>query len=242
MRLPIQNPYVRACRTLGFKGLLAHVIPFGHIRFLNLPAAGGIVFGVRLYLRGLCISVADGTSIVSGVAGRYAKALFDLAREKNQLDQVNSDLNGFQSLLDESDDLQILVESPLYSTDEQGKAMSVILGQAGLSSITENFLKVIAANRRLFAVSDIIKGYKALLSNHRGEISAEAVSATALSDAQRSRLTSQLKEIAGQDIELNTKVDPSILGGLIVRLGSRQIDGSLRTKLNGMKTLMKEVS
>lgn len=186
--------------------------------------------------------MAGETSIVTGMAGRYATALFELAREKDQLDQVLDDLKGFVSLLDESSDLKGLVESPIYSADVQEKAISALLKNAGFSQIVENFLQVIARNNRLFAVEDIIKGYRALLSQHRGEITAEAISATALSEEQQGELRNVLKEIAGQDIELQTKVDPSLLGGLIVRLGSRQIDSSLRTKLNNMKTLMKEVS
>lgn len=185
--------------------------------------------------------MADEVSIVTGVAGRYATALFELARDKDQLDQVKRDLDGLQAMLDDSDDLMSLVKSPLYSAEVQDKAMSAVLAKSDFASITQNFLHVITANRRLFAVEGIIKGFKALLSHHRGEVNAEAISAAPLSDAQRAKLRDVLKEIAGQDIELNTKVDPSILGGLIVKLGSRQIDGSLRTKLNSMKTLMKEV-
>lgn len=186
--------------------------------------------------------MAGETSIVTGMAGRYATALFELAREKDQLDRVLDDLKGFSSLLEESDDLKRLVKSPIYSADVQEKAIAAVLKDAKLSTIVENFLQVIARNNRLFAVEDIIKGYRTLLSQHRGEITAEAISATALSDDQQSQLRDVLKEIAGQDIELKTKVDASLLGGLIVRLGSRQIDSSLRTKLNNMKTLMKEVS
>lgn len=186
--------------------------------------------------------MAGGSSLIAGVAGRYANALFELARDNNQLDEVARDLTGFQALLDESDDLKTLVTSPVYSASEQQKALGALLRQAQFSQTSQNFFNVVASNRRLAVIENVIKGFRALLAAHRGEVSAEAISAAPLSDEQKDRLTATLKEIAGQDIELQTKVDPSILGGLIVKIGSRQIDDSLRTKLNSMKTRMKEVS
>lgn len=186
--------------------------------------------------------MAGGSSIIAGVAGRYANALFEIARDKNQLDEVANDLNGFQQLLDESDELKNLVTSPVFSAAEQVKAISAILSKAEFNTTTQNFFQVVAKNRRLSAIQGVIRGYKQLLSEHRGEVTAEATSAAPLSDEQQNTLKSTLKDIAGRDIELITKVDPSILGGLIVKIGSRQIDDSLRTKLNSMKTRMKEVS
>ncbi len=176
------------------------------------------------------------------MAGRYATALFVLAREQNQLEQVDGDLKDFLQMLDGSDELKSLVESPVYSADAQEKAITTIAEKAGFGQTTTNFFHVVARNRRLFHIADVIKGFKTLLASHRGEITAEATSAQPLSDEQQAKLKSTLKEVAGQDIELITKVDPSILGGLVVKLGSRQIDDSLRTKLNKMKTRMKEVS
>jgi len=186
--------------------------------------------------------VAGDKLIVAGMAGRYATALFGLAREKKQLDEVDADLNSFQTLLEASDDLKRLVNSPVFSAGEQTKAIMAVIEKAKFNTITKNLFQVVARNRRLSSLSKIIKDYKALLADHRGEVTAQATSAAPLSDEQQKSLQATLKEIAGQDIELITKVDPSILGGLIVKIGSRQIDDSLRTKLNNIKTRMKEVS
>ena len=187
-------------------------------------------------------SVAGETSIIAGMAGRYANALFELARDKSELERVETDLKGFLGLLDESDDLKRLVASPVFSAEIQENAVSAIADKAGFGDLTKNLLHVIARNRRLSHVEDIIKGFKALLASHRGEVTAEATSAVALTDDQKAKLKASLKEVAGQDIELITKVDASILGGLIVKIGSQQIDDSLRTKLNNINKRMKEVS
>lgn len=179
--------------------------------------------------------------IIAGVAGRYATALFDLANENSQLDQIASDLDQFQSMLDESTDLASLVRSPVYSAADQQRALAAVLEKAGISGLTANFIGLIAKNRRLFVVSDIIKAYRMLLSQHRGEISAEVASATALSDEQMEALRTSLKEAMGKDVQIQTSVDPALLGGLIVKVGSRMIDNSLRTKLSNLKLAMKEV-
>ena len=185
--------------------------------------------------------MAGDDSIVAGVAGRYATALFDLAKDDGALDAVAQDLNRFDGMLAESKDLERLVRSPVFSADDQGRALSALLGKAALSPLSVNFFKLLAANRRLFVVNDVIKGFRALLARHRGEASAEVTSAHALSDQQLSELKSALKATAGRDVRIETRVDPSILGGLIVRLGSRMIDSSLKTKLNNLKFAMKEV-
>lgn len=185
--------------------------------------------------------MAGETSIVAGMAGRYATALFELARENNQLDQVSGDLNKFKAMLEESTDLQRLVESPVFSADMQEQAIAALLKKADFGPITEKFFSVVTGNRRLDAITNIIRDFGKLLSDHRGEVTAEAISASELNEEQQTKLRAALKDIAGQDIELITKVDPAILGGLIVKIGSRQIDDSLRTKLNNMKTRMKEV-
>ncbi len=187
-------------------------------------------------------SVAGETSIIAGMAGRYANALFELARDKSELERVETDLTGFLGLLNESDDLKRLVASPVFGAEEQEKAVGAIAEKAGFGALTQNLLHVITRNRRLSHVEDIIKGFKSLLAHHRGEVTAEVTSAAALSDEQKTKLTAALKESAGQNIELLTKVDPSILGGLIVKIGSQQIDDSLRTKLNNINKRMKEVS
>ncbi|MEZ5923107.1 MAG: F0F1 ATP synthase subunit delta [Hyphomicrobiaceae bacterium] len=185
--------------------------------------------------------MAGDDSIVSGAAGRYAIALFELAKDEGALDAVASDLNRFTSMLDESKDLERLVRSPVFSADDQGRALSALVGKAGLTPLTQNFFKLLAANRRLFVVRDVIKGFRALVARERGEATAEVTAAHALSEQQMSDLKVALKAAAGRDVRIETRVDPGILGGLIVKLGSRMIDSSLKTKLNNLKFAMKEV-
>jgi F-type H+-transporting ATPase subunit delta len=185
--------------------------------------------------------VAGDDSIVAGVAGRYATALFDLAKDEGALDAIAGDLNRFDEMYSASKDLERLVRSPVFSADDQGRALAALLAKAGLTPLAVNFFKLLAANRRLFAVRDVIKGYRALLARERGEASAEVTSAHPLSDQQLTELKAALKATAGREVRIETRVDPSILGGLIVKLGSRMIDSSLKTKLTNLKFAMKEV-
>ena len=180
---------------------------------------------------------ADGT-IVEGMAGRYAAALFDLAKDTKQISQVEADLGKFQSMLDMSDDLKRMVRSPVISAGDQSKALAAILNKAGIGVLASNFLNLIAKNRRLFAAADMIKGFKALAAKERGESSAEVTSAVALNAGQIAALKETLKASAGKDVMLNTRIDPSLLGGIIVKIGSRMIDSSLKTKLQNLKTAM----
>lgn len=177
---------------------------------------------------------------VSGVSGRYATALFELARDQKLVDAVKADLDRFDALLNESADLTRLVRSPVFSADSQSKALAAVLDKAGISGISANFLKVLTANRRLFAVADVIRAYRALVAKHRGEATADVTVAEALSDKNLDALKAALKSVTGKDVALNVKVDPSIIGGLVVKLGSRMVDSSLRTKLNSIKHAMKE--
>lgn len=179
--------------------------------------------------------MASNETVVEGVAGRYASALFDLAKEASQVSDVEADLKKFQGLLAESDDLVRLVRSPVISTEDQSKAIEAIVGRAGIGGLAANFFKLIAGNRRLFAVEDMIKAFNALAAKARGEVAAEVTSAVALNDAQTADLKQALKASVGKDVTLNTRVDPSLLGGLIVKVGSRMIDSSLRTKLETLK-------
>ena len=180
------------------------------------------------------------SSLTSGVAGRYAAALFELADGAGAIDAVESDLVAIQAMLDDSADLKRLVESPAFSTDEQSRAMAALLGKAGIKGLTAQFVGVVASNRRLFALPGMIKAYKAMAADKRGEIAADVTSAIPLTDAQRTELGKALKDKLGSDVALNEHVDPSILGGLIVKVGSRMIDTSLKTKLNALKYAMKE--
>jgi F-type H+-transporting ATPase subunit delta len=178
----------------------------------------------------------------ASMAGRYAAALFELAKEQGQLAQVETDLKSFQAMLDESEDLRRLVRSPVISADEQAKALSAILGRAGVSALSANFLRLIARNRRLFAVGDMLKDFRALLAAERGEVSADIASAHPLTPDQLATLKDTLRAQVGKDVQINTRVDPNLLGGLIVKLGSRMIDSSLRTKLNNLKVAMKGIA
>jgi F-type H+-transporting ATPase subunit delta len=175
------------------------------------------------------------------MAGRYANALFELALEEKALDAVRSDLDKFDALIAANADLNRLVRSPVYGADEQLKALSAILDKVGIGGIAANFLRVITTNRRLFAVRGMIRGFRALVAKHRGEVSADVTVAEALNGSNLEALESALKSVTGgKDIDLDIKIDPAIIGGLIVKVGSRMVDSSLRTKLNAIKFAMKE--
>jgi F-type H+-transporting ATPase subunit delta len=177
---------------------------------------------------------------VSGVSGRYATALFELARDEKAVDAVMADLAIFDAMLAESADLTRLVRSPVFSAESQSRALAAVLDQGGIAGIAANFLKVLTANRRLFAVADVIRAFRALVARFKGEATADVTVAEALSDANLDALKVALKSVTGKDVALNVKVDPSIIGGLVVKLGSRMVDSSLRTKLNSIKHAMKE--
>jgi F-type H+-transporting ATPase subunit delta len=177
----------------------------------------------------------------ASMAGRYAAALFELAKEQSQLAQVEADLKSFQTMLDESSDLVRLVRSPVISADDQAKALTAILVKAGISGLTTNFFLLIARNRRLFAVADMLKDFRTLLAAERGEVSADIASAHPLTPEQMNALKDALRIQVGKDVQMNTRVEPNLLGGLIVKLGSRMIDSSLRTKLNNLKVAMKGI-
>ncbi len=176
---------------------------------------------------------------MASVAGRYASALFDLASEEKQVGDVEADLGKFQALMDESADLVRMIRSPVIPADEQGAALSAVLNKAGVGPLTINFFKLLAKNRRLFAATDIVAAFRSLAAKARGEATAEVTSATPLSDAHIAQLRDTLKASVGKDVTLRTKVDPSLLGGLIVKVGSRMVDSSLKTKLDTMKFALK---
>lgn len=174
-----------------------------------------------------------------GLAGRYATALFDLAGEQDAIDQVAGDLGSIQDMIDGSEDLRRMVASPVISRGEQGKAMDAVLERAGISDLTRRFTAVVAANRRLFALSDMIGAYRALLSRHRGEVGAEVISSAPLSPAQLDAVTDALGRILGARVAVSEKIDPGLIGGMVVRVGSRMVDSSLRTKLDKLQLVMK---
>ena len=185
--------------------------------------------------------VADTSQLVSGVAERYASSLFDLAQEAGSAAAVGADLDRFQALIDESEDLKRLIASPVFSAEDQTKAIAAVAAKAGITGLVANFLKVVASNRRLFAVPGMIQAYRVIAARARGEITADVTSAHALTAAQENELKAALKGVTGKDVAVAVTVDPSILGGLIVKVGSRQIDTSLRTKLSTLKLALKEV-
>ena len=187
------------------------------------------------------VPVAGKDQTISGMAGRYATALFELALENKAVDAVKKDLDQFDALIADSADLNRLVRSPVFDADEQLKALSAILAKAGIAGIAANFLRVITTNRRLFAVRDMIRGFRTLVARWKGEVSAEVMVAEQLGDKHLESLKSALKTVTGgKSVDLNVKVDPTIIGGLVVKLGSRMVDSSLRTKLNSIKLAMKE--
>jgi F-type H+-transporting ATPase subunit delta len=179
--------------------------------------------------------------MMASMAGRYAAALLDLAKEERQLPQVEADLAAFRAMLDESEDLRRLIRSPVISAENQAKALDAVLAKAGACALTANFFRLIARNRRLFAVGDMIRDFRALLARERGEVSADVASAHALAPEQLNALKDALRVQIGKDVQVNTRVDPSLLGGLVVKVGSKMIDSSLRTKLNNLKVAMKGI-
>ncbi|MFN4088585.1 MAG: F0F1 ATP synthase subunit delta [Alphaproteobacteria bacterium] len=176
---------------------------------------------------------------VSGIAGRYANALFDLADERKVLDDVAEDLRSTKRMLDESADLRKLVRSPVIKSDDQARALGAVLERAGVSQLTRNFVGVVARNRRLFALEAMIAGYLAILARRRGEVTAEVTAAKPLSDTQMASLQDSLRQVVGGKVSVDLTVDPAVLGGLVVKVGSRLFDSSIRTKLQRMQQAMR---
>jgi F-type H+-transporting ATPase subunit delta len=185
--------------------------------------------------------VTDRSSSVSGVAERYASALFDLARESRSIDKVEEDLRGLTRLVDESADFRRLVESPVFSAEAQEKAVGAVADSVGITGLCGNFLRLVARNRRLFALPGIIRAFHEMAAKARGEVTAEVTSAQELTDTQLASLKAALKQKLTKDVTLQTRVNPALLGGLLVKVGSRMIDTSLRTRLMNVKTQLKEV-
>ncbi len=177
--------------------------------------------------------------IRASLAGRYASALFDLARDQRQIDAVGRSLETLNQALADSRDLNELVESPLVSREEAGKAFAAIAPQLNLDPITANFLRVLARNGRKNQLRPIVRAFRRLAAEHRGEAVAEVLTARPLNDDQLAQLGQQLRTRIGRDVNIDAQVDPSILGGIVVKLGSQRIDASIRTKLNRLAQAMK---
>ncbi|MCZ8376505.1 MAG: F0F1 ATP synthase subunit delta [Beijerinckiaceae bacterium] len=182
--------------------------------------------------------MASSSPIVSGIAGRYASALFELATEAKQVDAVSDALDRFTALLDGSEDLDRMVRNPVFTAEEQAAAIGAVLKKAKIGGLAANFLQLVAAKRRLFAVRGMIAGYRALVAEAKGIVPAEVTVAAPLSDKNRQAVIEALEARAGKTISLTEKVDPAIIGGLVVKMGSKMIDASLKTKLNAMKLAM----
>ena len=180
-------------------------------------------------------------AIVSGISGRYAVALFELALDNKALKAVEADLANLKELLQESAALRDLVSSPLYSRGDQSKGVMSVAEAAKLSDLTIKFLGVLAANRRLGALSATIDSFEKLVAHHKGEVSAEVISAHALTKTQITALKKQLKAAIGRDVSIDASVDETLLGGLRVKVGSRMVDSSLKTKLDNLAIAMKGV-
>lgn len=174
----------------------------------------------------------------TGLAGRYAKALFELAQAEDQLDRVAGDLKDLNAMIGESGDLLRLIGSPVLSRKEQGKAMARLVEKAEMCDLTRRYVGVVAENRRLFALPAMILAYLHMLAAHRGEATAEVVSAMKLTDKQMDAVGASLKKAVGSEVAIDAHVDPGLLGGLIVKVGSRMVDSSLRTKLQQLRLAM----
>jgi F-type H+-transporting ATPase subunit delta len=183
---------------------------------------------------------ARGTS-PGGLAARYAAALFELADEQKQIDQVAGDLVALKTMIGDSAELRTLLRSPVLSRDEQRRAIAAVTEKAGLSQLVRRFTGLVAQNRRLFVLPDMIDAFLAELANRRGEMRAEVTSAQALSERQKEALAEAIKRVVGGKIAVDVKVDPGLIGGMIVKVGSRMIDSSLKTKLQRLQLAMKGV-
>ncbi|MGE0724293.1 MAG: F0F1 ATP synthase subunit delta [Alphaproteobacteria bacterium] len=186
--------------------------------------------------------MASNASESAGLAERYANALFDLADERKALDAVADDLRRLRAMLADSADLDRLVRSPILSRAEQGRAVAALAEKAGFDDLTTKFLGLLARNRRLFAVRATIEAFLAELARRRGEVTAKVASAVPLTEAQVATVTDALRRAVGSKVSVDLSVDPSLLGGLVVRVGSRMVDSSLRTKLQRLELAMKGVA
>ena len=206
-----------------------------------MTAAPRGVYIISPLTPGIAHPVSSSRFSAAGLAGRYATALFDLAEGEGALDAVADDLKTLVAMLNESADFRRMVVSPVIDRASQGRAITAVATKAGLSALTVKFLGVLANNRRLFALGDVASSYLQILADHRGEATAEVTSAKPLSAAQLQAVTDALKTAVGSKVAVETRVDPGLLGGLIVKMGSQMVDSSLRSKLQQLRLSMKGV-
>jgi F-type H+-transporting ATPase subunit delta len=174
-----------------------------------------------------------------GLAGRYANAVFELAQDQRAVDAVSTDLASLRKALESSPDLARLVRSPVFSAEDQAKALKAILGAMNAHPLSTKFVLLLAQKRRLFALTQIMAAYEHLVAKSRGETEAEVTAARHLKDDEIAELKSVLKAKLGKEPRLHSRIDPTLLGGLVIKVGSRMIDSSLRTKLDSLRAAMK---
>ena len=176
-----------------------------------------------------------------GIAERYATAAFEIAREEGSLDGLEGDVEALAQALDESAELRELTRSPVYTRAQQERAVGAVAERMGLGATLANTLRLMATKRRLFVVRDLLADLRAMIAEHRGQVTAEVVSARPLGQAQSERLARTLRESVGRDVKIDARTDPSLIGGLVVRVGSKMIDTSIRSKLSALETAMRRV-
>lgn len=187
------------------------------------------------------VDVSEAASISTGIAARYATAVFELAKEGGALDALESDVDVLQGMLAESADFRDLISSPIYSRDAQGAAVTAIAKKAGLTDTVANTLALMASKRRLFVLPQLTRALRERIAAEKGEITADVTSAKALTQAQADKLAAALKAVVGKDVKMNTSVDEELIGGLVVKVGSKMIDTSIRSRLAALQNVMKEV-
>ncbi len=185
--------------------------------------------------------MSEPASISTGISGRYASAIFSLAQDENALDQLQTDVDALDSALKDSEDFRSLIASPVYSREQQQAAIGAIADKMGLGNNLANTLRLMASKRRLFVLPSMIAALRDMIAEAKGEVTADVTSAKALTEKQKSDLAATLKASVGKDVKLNTAVDEKLIGGLIVKVGSKMIDTSIRAKLNALQNTMKEV-
>lgn len=232
-----ETPYAKGSPP-GSEGVLpggGFVLPAGLPEGWFGARAGPTIFSDRDRI------LADEQAIASGVAGRYATALFELAREKDELEDVDANLRHLAALLEESSEFRYATRSPALSREEQAALMAAVAEHLGLAGMVADFLGVLAKNRRLAELGEIVAAFSRLMAAHKGEVRAEVRSAKALDKTQTEALKAKLKALAGQEVTIEASVDESLIGGLVIRIGSRMIDGSVASKLAGLERAMKGV-
>lgn len=185
--------------------------------------------------------MSETASISTGIAARYATAIFELAKDEKSLSALESDVDALETAMAESADLRALVTSPVYSRDAMGKAITAVSGKMGLSPVVTNTLGLMATKRRLFVLPQLLRSLRGLIAEEKGEVTADVVAAKELTQAQADKLAKTLKASVGKDVKINLAVDESLIGGLVVKVGSKMIDTSIASKLSNLQNAMKEV-